>query len=175
MRKEIKKHLFQSLMLMLACGTVALLSAVAQTPKDLGSLSDGEHDLKGGETHSFRGSLTAGQFLYALVEQMDIDVITAVFAPDGKQITESNSPNDRWGTEPILFIAPAAGEYRVEIRSSNSKAPAGRYRIKIVAQRGATPIDEGHALAQVAFDEARKLRIQTSPAAKRAAIEKGQH
>jgi len=174
MRKEIEKHLFRPLVLMLVCGTVALLTAVAQTPNDLGALSDGEHDLKGGETHSFRVSLTSGQFLYALVEQIDIDVTTAVFAPDGKQITESNSPNDRWGTEPILFVAPAPGEYRVEIRSLNSKAPAGRYRIKIVAQRGATAVDEGHALAQAAFDEARKLRIQTSPAAKRAAIEKGQ-
>jgi len=109
MRKEIEKHLFQPLVLMLVCGTVALLTAVAQTPKDLGTLSDGEHDLKGGETHSFRVSLTSGQFLHALVEQINIDVTTAVFAPDGKQITESNSPNDRWGTEPILFVAPAPG------------------------------------------------------------------
>ena len=71
MRKEIEKHLFRPLVLMLVCGTVALLTAVAQTPKDLGTLSDGEHDLKGGETHSFRVSLTSGQFLYALVEQID--------------------------------------------------------------------------------------------------------
>lgn len=172
MRKKIEKHLFRSLVLMLACAS-ALLTAVAQTPKDLPTLSDGEHELKGGETHAFRISLTSGQFLYALVEQLDINVITAVFGPDGKQLTESNSPNDRWGTEPIVFVAPTPGEYRVEIRSADAKAPAGRYGIKIMALREASAIDKGHALAQASFDEARKLRAQAAPEAKRAAIEKG--
>ena len=173
MRRKIEKHLIQFLLLMLACGAAALLTAAAQTPKDLPALSDSERELKGGETHSFRISLTSGQFLYALVEQIDIDVITAVFAPDGKQLGESNSPNDRWGTEPVLLLATTPGEYRVDVRSSNAKAPPGRYRIKIVGLREATAVDKGHALAQAAFDEARKLRTQTSPASKRAAIEKG--
>lgn len=163
MTKKIKKHLLLFLVQMLAC------AAVAQTP-----LSDGEHELKGGETHSYRISLTSNQFLYALIEQIDIDVTTAVFAPDGKQLTESNSPNDRWGTEPVLFIAPVSGEFRVDIRASLSKAPPGRYRIKIVAQREATAVDKDHATAQAAFDEARKLRLQPTPASRRAAIEKGQ-
>src|ERR1041385_7385649 len=114
---------------MLACASAALTTAVAQTPKDPPTLSDGEHELKGGETHSYRISLATGQFLYALVEQNDINVITAVFGPDGKQFTESNSPNDRWGTEPIVFVAATAGEYRAEVRSADGKASPGRYRI----------------------------------------------
>src|ERR1044072_3173448 len=132
MRNKIKKLLILSLAQMLAC------VAVAQTPANLGPLSDGEHEFKGGETHSYRITLTANEFLYALVEQLDIDVTTAVFAPDGKQLTESNSPNDRWGPEPILFVAPTTGEYRVDIRATNTKVPSGRYRIKIMAQREAT-------------------------------------
>jgi CHAT domain-containing protein/tetratricopeptide (TPR) repeat protein len=168
MTNKIKKHLLLFLVQMLAC------VAVAQTPKDLGPLSDGEHELKGGETHSYRISLNSNQFFYALVEQIDIDVTTAVFAPDGKQVTESNSPNDRWGTEPVLFVAPVSGEFRVDIRASISKAPPGRYRIKIMAQREATSVDKDHALAQATFDEARKLRLQPTPASRRAAIEKGQ-
>jgi len=168
MMNKIKKYLILALVQMLAC------VAVAQTPNDPRPLSEGEHELKGGETHSYRISLSSNQFLYALVEQLDIDVTTAVFAPDGKQLTESNSPNDRWGTEPILFIAPASGEFRVDIRASNAKVPPGRYRIKIIAQRDATSVDKDHALAQAIFDEARKLRIQPSPASRRAAIEKGQ-
>jgi CHAT domain-containing protein/tetratricopeptide (TPR) repeat protein len=168
MTNKIQKHLFLVLVQMLAC------VAVAQTPNNLVPLSDGEHELKGGETHSYRISLTSNQFFYALVEQIDIDVTTAVFAPDGKQLTESNSPNDRWGTEPVLFVAPASGEFRVDIRASNSKVPPGRYRIKIMAQREAASVDKDHALAQAAFDEARKLRLQPTPASRRAAIEKGQ-
>jgi len=165
MLNKINKYLFLFWFLLLAC------VAVAQTPN---TLSDGEHELKGGETHSYRISLTSNQFFYALVEQLDIDVTTAVFTPDGKQLTESNSPNDRWGTEPVLFIAPTTGEYRVDIKASNSKVPAGRYRIKIMAQRDATSVDKDHATAQAFFDEARKLRLQPTPASRRAAIEKGE-
>jgi len=168
MTNKIKKHLLLILVPMLAC------VAVAQTPKDLGALSDGEHELKGGETNSFHVSLSSNQYFYALVEQIDIDVTTAVFASDGKQLTESNSPNDRWGAEPVLFIAPVSGEFRVDIRASNSKAQPGRYRIKIIAQREATSVDKDHALAQALFDEARKLRLQPTPASRRAAIEKCQ-
>ena len=153
---------------------ICLIPTLAQTPNDLPTSSSVERGIKGGETHSFRIALTSGQFLHVLVEQEDIDVITASFGPDGKQLTESNSPNDRWGTEPILVVASVTGEYRVEIRPSNNKAQAGRYRIKIVTLRDATPVDKGHATAQALFDEARKLRGQQTAASRRAAIEKCQ-
>src|SRR5258705_2692541 len=66
----------------------------------LPSLSSVERELKGGETQSYRISLNSGQFLSALVEQRGIDVVIALFGPDSKQIAETDSPNDRWGTEP---------------------------------------------------------------------------
>src|SRR5687768_18575724 len=37
-------------------------------------LSDAQHPLKGGESHAYRISVTAGQFIYALVDQQGIDV-----------------------------------------------------------------------------------------------------
>ena len=140
--------------------------------QELPTLSATERELKGGETHSYRIQLTSGQFLYALVEQKDIDVVTATFGPDGNQINESDSPNDRWGTEPILLVASTSGTYRVDVRSPNAKAPAGRYEIKMIALREATPIDKGHATAEIAFDQGRKLRAQQTAAARRQAIDK---
>jgi tetratricopeptide (TPR) repeat protein len=138
----------------------------------LPTLSDSEHDLKGGETHSYRINLTAGQFLYALVEQKEIDVVVASVGPDGVAILETDSPNDRWGTEPILLIAGHAGDYRIDISSPNSKAPAGRYAIKINALRQATAADEEYVAAERSFDEGRKLRAQQTAAGRRAAVEK---
>jgi CHAT domain-containing protein/tetratricopeptide (TPR) repeat protein len=149
-------------------------TAKQETPKDLPVLSAVERELKGGETHSFRIQLTAGQLLYALVEQKDIDVVTAAFGPDGKQLTETDSPNDRWGTEPILLVASITGEHRMDVKSPNGKDPAGRYVIKIIALREATPIDKGHVAAEMAFDEGAKLRAQQTATARRAAIEKYQ-
>lgn len=156
----------------LAILLISVGSALAQTPGDLPTLAAVERELKGGETQSFRIVLSPGQFLHALVEQKDIDVITAVFGPDGKQLSESNSPNERWGTEQVVLVASVPGEYRVDIRSANNKAQPGHYEIKIIALREATAVDKDHAAAQAAFDEARKLRLQQTAASRRAAIEK---
>ena len=145
----------------------------AQVTDTLPTFSAQERELKEGETHSYRISLTSGQFFYALVEQKEIDLSIVLFGPDGKQIAETDSPNDRWGTEPILLIADKSGDYRVEVRAPSKVAP-GRYEISIVSLREATPADRTLVAAQRAVDEARKLSSQESPAAKRAGIEKYQ-
>ena len=166
------KNRLQLLVLTSATMLICVLLASAQTTKDLPQLASVERELKGGETNSYRVSLIAGQFLHVIVEQNGIDVIAAAFAPDGKQLSYCDSPNDRWGSESVLLVAPESGEYRVDVISPNSKAPAGRYQIKVVALREATAVDKGHAVALTAFIEGNKLRVQQNAAAKRAAIEK---
>ena len=167
MRKDLVKLLIR----------VSAALAVAVCPvfgQDLPALSSVEREIKGGETHSFKVRLEAGHFLHALVEQQNIDLVTAIYSPDGKQITESDSPNGSWGSEPILLVASIAGEYRVDIRAPGNSSRAGRYQIKILAQREATAIDKGHVTAQMALDEGAKLMTQPTATAKRTAIEKYQ-
>ena len=168
MRRVLLQLLMKTSVVILAC----VFIASGQTPTELPALAAVQRDLKGGETHSYRINLTSGQFLHALVEQQDIDIATLAFGPDGKQLTESDSPNDRWGPEPVVLVAPATGEYRIDVRSSNNRAPAGRYKVEIVAIREATDIDKAHAAAQLAFDEGKKLRAQQTATSRRAAIEK---
>jgi len=170
----MKKHLFRFFAHILTAITMGAMSTFAQTPGELPSLTEVQRELKGGETHSYRIQLTTGQFLNASVEQQGIDLVTAVFGPDGKQLSESDSPNERWGPEPVVILASATGEFRVDVRSPNRNAPAGHYQIKIVALREATESDKGYAAAHLAFDEARKQRAQQTPAARKAAIEKYQ-
>ena len=146
--------------------------AFAQVADSLPSLSPGEHELKEKETHSYRLSLSAGQFFYGLVEQKEIDVVIAVFGPGGNQLAETDSPNDRWGTEPVLLVAEEPGDYRVEVRAPTGKVAPGRYEIRVVAQREATPADKRLVSAQRLAEEARKLGAEESTAAKRAGIEK---
>lgn len=143
-----------------------------QDANNLPALSPGERELKGGESHSYLISLTAGQFLYALVEQKGIDVEVILFAPGNQQLAVADSPNDLWGTEPILLVAEASGDYRVQVRAPNSKAPAGSYEIKPFTVREATPVDRQHVAAERLFEAGRKLRSQPAAADRRAAIEK---
>ena len=159
----------------LLCGVLNFLIAAQEPPKQLppqalSQLKDGQHALKGGESHSYLVQLAAGQFLNALVEQQGIDVSVSLFKPDGSQISVSDSPNDRYGTEPVLLLAETTGEYRVEVRAPNARANPAQYQIKIVALRDATATDKQHVTAQRTFDEAQKLRGQSAATAKRDAI-----
>jgi CHAT domain-containing protein/uncharacterized protein HemY len=131
-----------------------------------------ERELKGGEVHSFRVSLVRGQFLHALVEQRGMDVVVAAFGPDGKRLFSVDSPNGSWGSEPVVLIAETSGDYRLEVRAANEKAPAARYEIKIAALREATEADRNHVTAQRIFEEADSLRTQGKADSRRAAIEK---
>lgn len=157
----------------LLCGAWAWQTADAQeAQKQLPALADGRHALKGGESHSYLIKLAAGQFLYALIEQQSIDVSVSLFKPDGSQLSVSDSPNDRFGTEPALLIAETTGDYRVDVRAPNTHASAAHYQIRIMALREATATDKQHVAAQRAFDQAQKLRPQSAAAAKRDAITK---
>src|ERR1700741_2256004 len=166
-----KRDLIKLLIRVSATLAVAVCPVFAQ---ELPALSAVDREIKGGETHSFRVRLETGQFLNALVEQVGIDLVTAIFTPDGKQITESDSPNGAWGSEPVLLVAPIAGEYRVEVRAPGNSSRVGRYKIEILAEREATAIDKGHVTAQLALDEGAKLMTQQTAAARRTAIEKYQ-
>src|SRR4029079_9822992 len=154
----MKKKLLHPWVQIVVAGMICVFPALGQTVNDLPVLTPVQRELKGGETHSYRIQLTAGQFLNAQAEQENIDLVTSIFSPDGKQLTESDSPNDRWGPEPVIFVAPVSGDYRVDIRSPSAEAPAGRYEIKILALREANAVDKSHAAAQTLCDEARKLR-----------------
>jgi CHAT domain-containing protein/tetratricopeptide (TPR) repeat protein len=158
--------------------SVFLCAALAQvrgpSTQTLPTFSAQERELKGGETHSYRLPLTAGQFFYALVEQKEIDVTVALFGPDGQEIGEADSPNDRWGTEPVLIIADKPGDYRIEVRSPNSKVAPGRYAISIVQLRDATADDKRLVHAQRLFEEAEKVGSQQNATARRASLPKYQ-
>ncbi len=45
-----------------------------------------ERNLAGNEAHSYKIVLAANQYLHVVVEQRGIDVVVALFAPDGKKI-----------------------------------------------------------------------------------------
>src|ERR1041384_2435461 len=68
-----------------------------QNTQTLPTFAAQERELKGGETHAYRVALTSGQFFYALVEQKGIDVSVALFAPDGQEIGEADSPSGSGG------------------------------------------------------------------------------
>ncbi|MGH9768037.1 MAG: CHAT domain-containing tetratricopeptide repeat protein [Blastocatellia bacterium] len=100
-----------------------------------------ERELKGGEVHQYQVEMEAGQFLHAIVEQRGIDVVVIIFAPSGQKVIEVDSPNGDNGPEPVYLIGETPGLYRLEIRSLEPAALAGKYEIRIEALRASEEKD----------------------------------
>lgn len=147
-------------------------STTRQNAKELPQFANGEHALKAGETHSYHINLLAGQFLYANIVQNGIDVVITIWSPDHSTLATTDSPNERWGAEPVLVEAKISGEYRIDVRSPNVKAEGGRYVIEILAQRQSTADDALHVAGERMFEEAQRLRSQPNAASKRLSIAK---
>jgi CHAT domain-containing protein len=133
----------------------------AQGEKEARQLEPGkpiERELSGGQSHLYKITAGAGKYLNILVEQRGIDVTLALLGPDGKQVLAVDSPNGAQGPEPVLWICETGGDYRLEVRSIEKAAPAGRYEARIVDLRTADDRDRSLAEAFKLFYESIGLR-----------------
>ncbi len=130
-----------------------------------------ERELSGGETHAYQITLTAGQYLKAIVEQKGINIVVRIVGPGGQKLTEVDD-DPAFGLESAFVVAEASGGYLLEVRSSSKEAKAGRYAIKIEELREARSEDRLHMAAQKGFEEANQLRDRATAESLRRASEK---
>jgi hypothetical protein len=150
---------------------------VAIEVTDVPALEQGkpiERKLSGGEAHSYRLTLAAGQFCHMVVDQRGIDVAVAFYGPDGERIVEIDSPSGMHGPELVSLVVGASGSYRLGVRSVEKNGPAGSYEVKIEELRAATARDKSRVDAQKAFTDAKSLRNQRTAESMRRAVEKYQ-
>src|SRR6266540_1941108 len=146
----------------------------AESAQGTDSLEPGkpvERELSGGQSHSYKITMISGQYLQVVVNQRGIDVAVALFAPDGKKISEVDSEDLVEGSETVSAIAEAAGAYRVEARSAEKTAKTGRYEIKLEELRAATAEDRHRVAGEALSREAERLQNGTLEA-KRKSVEK---
>jgi tetratricopeptide (TPR) repeat protein len=128
--------------------------------------------LAGGESHAYRIPLASGQYLRVVVEQRGIDVVLAVFGPDGQPLIEIDNATSTLGTEFVSVLAEASGIYRLEVRAQEKEAPAGHYEAKVEELREATPLDKNRIAAERVFADGQRLRRQGTAESLRKAVEK---
>lgn len=131
-----------------------------------------ERRLAGGESHFYQLLLGADQYLHVVVDQRGIDVVVALFGPDGKKLIEVDSPNGTQGPEPIYYVTEVAGVYRLEVRSLEKEAAPGKYEAKLNEIRPAAQKDRSAVLAHKLFAEAELLRAQGTAESTQQAISK---
>ena len=148
--------------------------SAAQSPQESNSLELGkpiQREISGGQTHSYKITMTAGQFLHIVVKQQGVDVAVSMFTPDGKKIIEVNRNPLIEGSETVSVIAEESGAHLIEVRSPEKTARTGRYEIKAEELRAATAEDKYRVAGDSAFLEAEQLEGGTLEA-KRKSIEK---
>ncbi|HYJ90920.1 MAG TPA: hypothetical protein VEV84_06415, partial [Pyrinomonadaceae bacterium] len=111
------------------CIMAAAQLAYAQEPLRLEPGQSVAREIVGGQTHTYRISLTAGQFMRVVLEQQGIDVALALAAPDAKQLMEFNFT--RSGMESLSAEAAASGDYRLTVRPSGTGSDTGSYRVRL--------------------------------------------
>src|SRR5262245_1113569 len=143
----------------------------------LGKLEVGkpaERQMAGGQVHRYQLLLSGGEYLRLVVEQRGIDLVVAVFDPEGKEICRIDSPNGTQGPEIVYLIAKSSGAYRLEVSASERDSAPGRYQAKIEALRIPTQQDKSLAAWYGAFAEGMNLKSQTTAESLRGAIGKYQ-
>jgi CHAT domain-containing protein len=126
-------------------------------------------ELSGGQAHTYRLPLAAGEYASLTVEQRGIDVVVQVLRPDGRLIAEFDSESRKQGQELVGLVAELPVTYELRIKARYPRDPAARYVVRIAEVRPATEQDrfgfEAHTLSAEAqnrleggkYDEAIQL------------------
>ncbi len=100
-----------------------------------------ERELAGGQSHWYRLSLTADQYVLVVVEQRGIAVVVQLLGPDNKQIMEFDSEASVYGQQFVSQVAEVSGSYQLNLRANQEGAQPGRYEIRVAELRAATERD----------------------------------
>ncbi|PYS93226.1 MAG: hypothetical protein DMF64_05970 [Acidobacteria bacterium] len=104
---------------------LCMLAALAARAQDVAQLP--ERDLAGGEIHTYKLTLSRGQFVRAIFDQRGVDVIVTLKDATGAPLMTVDHPVGSWGPEPLFFETDAPGVFIIEVRPRQSNAPPGRY------------------------------------------------
>ena len=126
-----------------------------QTPQTLAPGQPVEREIDRGQTHAYRISLAAGQFMRVVVEQRGMDVKVALAAPGGEQLTEFDFTRIG-GMESLSAEAAASGDYRLTVRATDVENDTGTYQVRLEVKAAATAQDRQRMSAERLLNEAGK-------------------
>lgn len=118
-----------------------------------------ERQIAGGESHTYRLHLEAGQYLHLVVEQKGIDVVVKLLAPNGGEVVEEDNPNGTKKPESLEWIADTSGTYFITVNPLSPNT-TGNYLIRTNAFREATQEDRSHVATLQDFRAAERLRLK---------------
>ncbi|MBL8207276.1 MAG: CHAT domain-containing protein [Blastocatellia bacterium] len=130
--------------------TVALLFSNSIWAQESTPLEPGkpvERTISSGQTHTYRLTLQAGQFVQFDVQQTSCDVALTLIAPDGKKLVEVDTT--MYGLpETLSDIATTQGEYQLTVQVGRIGKMQGQYHLRIVRHDTPTEQDKQRITAE---------------------------
>jgi hypothetical protein len=160
----------------LLCSLILMANVSFGQPKSLEAppLSPGvaiKREISGGDAHSYRVALMPGQFLRAVVDSHDIDIVATLFGPGGEKVLTADLLKYP-APEPVSFTGATAGAYRLEIRAAGAPAVKGRYVLTSAVKASASATDKERQAAEQLLSEANELESEGSKESLQKSIDK---
>ena len=146
--RRSRRRAIGALYTVLLSATVAGVPQQRETPTRLSAGGPVERVLSGQAAHRYVLTLDSNQFVELRLEQRGIDAAVAMFGPGARELGEVDEIGGSVGTERAYLLAEKDGEYIVEVRASNPRAPDGHYAIGIHDLRPAVAADRLRIEAQ---------------------------
>lgn len=117
-------------------------------------------ELKGGHADTYKVSVPAGHYLRVVIEQHGIIIVATLTNQQGNEVVKADNPSGGYGPIYVSTISQSSGDYRLEVRSTETWANPGRYKISIEELRQATPIAGERVAAEKNYNDGRQLSEQ---------------
>jgi len=130
-----------------------------------------ERELSGGQTHNYKITLKANEFVHIKAEQKGVDIVVTLISPNNQKLIEVDSPNGTQGLEVLSYITEESGSYTLEIKMLTNDAPLGKYSVQLSAQRVPTDSDRKRIQAETLINKATMLQGQKKAESLRQAVE----
>jgi len=111
---------------LLACTILTFLSSAIATELQVGKAQEGT--LTNGKAVGYTLPLKAGDFVQANVDRRETELIITIYAPSGEKFRAFRIDPDY--TSQIVFIAPDAGQYRLDVAGTEG-SKSGSYSIVV--------------------------------------------
>lgn len=117
--------------------------------------------IAGGETHSYDIPLTAGQFLYLIIDQQGINLHETLSDPGGVKLMELENPYDIQGQGPVIIsiVAEKSGSYELQVQAK-LKGAKGYYELRSEETRQASGKDLDRVRAAQILCDAYQILVQ---------------
>jgi CHAT domain-containing protein/tetratricopeptide (TPR) repeat protein len=135
----------------------AQIAPIQQGANELTSGALVEREISEGQTHAYRITIDAGEFLRVVARKKGVNVALELIGPDGRRIAKAERPDIDRGSEVLLATIEKSGEHRLTV-SAAGKTTGGRYTLKIEELRKpAAPTSERVAAEKLFIDGERLL------------------